>query len=99
MLRNKTQCQNYSWSGSHPSLAPASSSEVVEVVVGAPLPQHLPGLLQNILDKLWVRLRAPTASTSTPGLNFQRLSFFLAVGLGLLLGAGQVGQLDGGDFV
>ena len=98
MLRNKIQCQNYSWSGSHSSLAPASSSEVVEVVeavVGAPLPQHLPGLLQNILDKLWVRLRAPTAPPSTPGLNFQRLSFFLAVGLGLLLGAGQVGQLDG----
>ena len=76
-------------------LAPLPSPSKVVVGVGSvvPLPQHLPRLPQDLLDKPRVR----TALCSSTRLNFRCLGFFL--GVRLHLSGGQVGQQDGGGPV
>ena len=76
-------------------LAPLPSPFEVIVGIGSvvPLPQHLPRLPQDLLDKP----RVQTALCSSTRLNFRCLGFFL--GVRLHLSGGQVGQQDGGGPV
>ena len=60
------------------------------------VPQHLPGLSQDILDELWVQFSTSTPFPSAFWLDFRCLFIFLVVDVHLLTGKVQVGQQAAG---